>query len=121
MNREHGTGPRPRRLFSPRYRRQACRRPWRAFPRSRRPAPHDAVAFGDAATARPVQTDRMHLVEKDLGLGVARDVVADGEGAMGTGALGVHAALGNHFAAKWASFYISQTSCNGAGPRGPAV
>ncbi|MPN01697.1 hypothetical protein SDC9_148908 [bioreactor metagenome] len=33
-----------------------------------------------------------------LGAGVARDVVGDGEGAVGAGTLGVHAALGNDFA-----------------------
>ena len=33
---------------------------------------------------------------EDLGPGVAGDVVGDGEGAVGAGALGVHAALGDH-------------------------
>ena len=36
-----------------------------------------------------------HLGE-DLGLGIAGDVVGDGEGAVGAGTLGVHAALGDH-------------------------
>jgi hypothetical protein len=38
------------------------------------------------------------IFEKDPGLGVARDVVRNSEGAKCAGALGVHAALGNDFA-----------------------
>ncbi len=49
---------------------------------------------GEAGQHRRLLAD----LGKDLGLGVAGDVVRDGEGAVGAGALGVHAALGNHFA-----------------------
>ena len=44
-----------------------------------------------------------HLGE-DLRLGVAGDVVGDGEGAVGPGALGVHASLGDHLAVEVGEF-----------------
>jgi len=42
---------------------------------------------------------------KDLGLGVASDVVRDGEGAVGARALGVHAALRNYFAGEMGQLF----------------
>jgi hypothetical protein len=72
---------------------------------------------GEASEHRGLLAD----LRKDLGLGVAPDVVRDGKGAVGAGALGVHAAFGNHLAGEMGELLDQPTSCNSAGPRGPAV
>jgi hypothetical protein len=58
---------------------------------------------------------------KDLGFGVAGDVMGDGDGPIRPAPLVCIRRSGITSRSKLVSFSISQTSCNSAGPRGPAV
>ncbi|MCY1297582.1 hypothetical protein D9M70_470290 [compost metagenome] len=75
----------------------------------REPA-HVALGIGGATLAgdgREADEQRRFLADlgKDRGLGVFRDVVRDPERAVGTGALGMHAALGNDFTVEVGQFF----------------
>ena len=58
---------------------------------------------------------------EDLRPRVFRDVVRDGERAVGAGALGVHAPLGNHLAVEVGELLQEPDILEQLGPRGPAV
>ena len=61
---------------------------------------------------------------KDLGFGVALDVVRDGDGAVCAGALGVYAALGNHLACEMGELLDRPDvlrQCRPERPSGPDV
>jgi len=58
-------------------------------------------------------------LRKYLGLGVARNVVRDGKGAMCTGALGVHAPLRNHFPGEVGQLFDEPDILQKGGTAGP--
>lgn len=96
-----------------------------------RKSAHVAFGIGSAAFAgdrRKAQKQRRLLADlgKDLGAGVAADVVGDGKGAVGAGALGMDDALGDAFAVEVGKFFnepeiFQQGGTAGAGGQGVVV
>jgi len=70
---------------------------------------------GEAGKHRGLFAD----LRKDLGLGVAGNVVRDGEGAVCAGALGVHAALRDHFAVEMGQLFEQPHVLQQGGPARP--
>ena len=64
-----------------------------------------AALAGDGGKAERSRSVFLPTLGENLGLGVAGDVMGDGKGSVGTGTLGVHAALGDHLPVKVGEFF----------------